>query len=153
MTKQTFQATKSLIKQTPSSYFKSNPKIQRSDTCFKVKPTKMLSVCGGGGLRPDPPSPTGVNLLLLLDRIIFAIFARHFLQSFNVEGSRFLWLCLRLEMWLAVCVVSLQLICLSKTLFEEETICFVLYSSPNGTLFSECVCSDKHLSWAIMFVG
>ena len=66
MTKQTFQATNSLIKQTPSSYFKSNPTIQCSDTSFKVKPTKMLSVCGGRGLRPDPPSPTGVNLLLLL---------------------------------------------------------------------------------------
>ena len=66
MTKQTFQATNSLIKQTPSSYFKSNPKIQYSDNSFKVKPTKMLSVCGGRGLRPDPPSPTGVNLLLLL---------------------------------------------------------------------------------------
>ena len=26
----------------------------------------MLSVCGARGLRPDPPSPTGVNLLLLL---------------------------------------------------------------------------------------
>ena len=32
---------------------------------FKVNPTKMLSVCGGRGLRPDPPSPKGVNLLLL----------------------------------------------------------------------------------------
>ena len=66
MTKQTFQATNSLIKQTPSSYFKSNPKIQCSDNSFKVKPTKLLSVCGGRGLRPDPSSPTGVYLLLLL---------------------------------------------------------------------------------------
>ena len=67
MTKQTFQATNSLIKQTPSSYFKSNPKIQCSDTSFKVKPTKMLSVCGGRGLRPDPKLTHGCKFLLLLD--------------------------------------------------------------------------------------
>ena len=63
MTKQTFQATNSSIKQNPSSYFKSNPKIQYNNNSFKVKPTKMMSVCGGRGLRPDPFSPTGVNHL------------------------------------------------------------------------------------------
>ena len=37
--------------------------MQYSDNSFNVKPTKMLSDCGGRGLRADPPSPTGVNLL------------------------------------------------------------------------------------------
>ena len=62
-----FNNINSLMKQTPSSYLKSNPKIQCSDNSFKVKPTKMLSVCGGRGLRPDSPSPMGVNLLLFFD--------------------------------------------------------------------------------------
>ena len=61
MTKQTFQATKSLIKQHTVQLFQSNPMIQYSDNSFNVKPTKMLSDYGGRGLRPDPPSPTGVN--------------------------------------------------------------------------------------------
>ena len=63
MTKQTFQATNSLIKQHTVQLLKTNPTIQYSDNSFNVKPTKMLSDCGGRGLRPDPPSPTGVNLL------------------------------------------------------------------------------------------
>ena len=63
MTKQTFQATNSLIKQPTVQLFQTNPTIQYSDNSFNVKPIKMLSDCGGRGLRPDPPSPTGVNLL------------------------------------------------------------------------------------------
>ena len=63
MTKQTFQVTNSLIKQHTVQLFQTNPTIQYSDNSFNVKPTKMLSDCGGRGLRPDPPSPTGVNLL------------------------------------------------------------------------------------------
>ena len=65
-TKQTFQATDPLIKQPTVQLIQTNPTIQYSDTSFNVKPTKMLSDCGGRGLRPDPPSPTGVNLLLSL---------------------------------------------------------------------------------------
>ena len=63
MTKQTIQATKSLIKQPTVQLFQTNPTIQYSNNSFSVKPTKMLSDCGGRGLRPDPPSPTGINLL------------------------------------------------------------------------------------------
>ena len=63
MTKQAFQATNSLIKQPTVQLSQTNPTIQYSDTSFNVKPTKMLNDCGGRGLRPDPPSPTGVNLL------------------------------------------------------------------------------------------
>ena len=37
--------------------------IPYSDNSFNVEPTKILSDCGGRGFRPDPPSPTGVNLL------------------------------------------------------------------------------------------
>ena len=63
MTKQTFQTTNSLIKQHTVQLFQTNPTIQYSDNSFNVKPTKMLRDCGGRGLRPDPPSPTDVNLL------------------------------------------------------------------------------------------
>ena len=63
MTKQTFQATNSLIKQPTVQLFQTNPTIQYSDNSFNVKPTKMLSDCGGRGLRPDPSLPMGVNLL------------------------------------------------------------------------------------------
>ena len=63
MTKQTFQATNSLIKQHTVQLFQTNPTIQYSDNSFNVKPNKMLSDCGGRGLQPDPPSPTDVNLL------------------------------------------------------------------------------------------
>ena len=52
-----------------------------------------------------------------------------------------------------LCCFSLTL-CLFKTLFKGGAICFALYSSPNATLFAECVSSDEHSSWAIaMFVG
>ena len=75
MTKQTFQATNSLIKQPTVQLFQTNPTIlQYSDNSFNVKPTKMLSDCGGRGLRPDPPSPTGVNLLPAVGNSIDAIF-------------------------------------------------------------------------------
>ena len=37
----------------------------------------MLSVCGGRGLRPDPPSPTGVNLLLLLNSFYKVLTVEH----------------------------------------------------------------------------
>ena len=63
MPKQTFQATKSLIEQPTVQLFQTNPTIQYSDNSFNVKPTKMLNDCVGRGLRPDPPAPTGVNLL------------------------------------------------------------------------------------------
>ena len=63
MTKQTFQSTNLLIKQPTIQLFQTNPMIQYSDNSFNVKPTKMLSDCSGRGLQPDPPSPTGVNLL------------------------------------------------------------------------------------------
>ena len=63
MPKQTFQVTKSLIKQPTVQLFQTNPTMQYSDNSFNVKPPKMLSDCGARGLRPDPPSPTGVNLL------------------------------------------------------------------------------------------
>ena len=66
MTKQTFQATKSLIKQHTIQLFQSNPTIQCSDNSFNVKPTKMLSNYGGRGLRPDPPSPTSVYFFQLV---------------------------------------------------------------------------------------
>ena len=62
-TKQTFQATNPLIKQPTIQLFQTNPTIQYSDNSFNVQPTKMLSDCGGRGLRPDPPSPIGVDLL------------------------------------------------------------------------------------------
>ena len=48
-----------------------------------------------------------------------------------------------------LCCFSL-ILCL---LFEGEAIFFVLYSSPNATLFRESDSSDKHSSWTIMFVG
>ena len=65
MAKQTFQATKSLIKQLAVRLFQSNPTIQYGDNGFSVKPTKVLIDCGGRGLRPDPPSPMGVNFFQL----------------------------------------------------------------------------------------
>ena len=64
MTRQTFQATNSLIKQPTVQLFQTNPMIlQSSDNSFNVKPTKTLSDYAGRCLWPDPPSPTGVNLL------------------------------------------------------------------------------------------
>ena len=37
-------------------------------------------------------------------------------------------------------------------MFQVEAICFTLYSSPNATLFCECVFSDKNSSWAIVMM-
>ena len=52
----------------------------------------MLSICGGRGLRPDPPSPTGVNLLFVFcpcssyGRPIFQL--GFFAQSFWLEMEK-----------------------------------------------------------------
>ena len=95
----------------------------------------------------------------ITDYNISVIFARHFLQSSNIEGSWGRIVCGCARDWrsrVASCLCSFPLtLCLFKTLVKGEAICFVLYSNPNATLFCECVSSDKHSSWAIivMFVG
>ena len=62
-TKTNFSGSKLLIKQPTVQLFQTNTTISYSDNSFNVKPTKILSDCGGRGLRPDPPSPTDVNLI------------------------------------------------------------------------------------------
>ena len=47
----------------------------------------MLSVRGDRGLRPDPPSPTGVNLLLLMTPSVEKVIQLS--KSFTFTGWRF----------------------------------------------------------------
>ena len=88
----------------------------------------------------------GVSLISwhATDHKILLISARHFLQRFNVEGSKGHIICGCARDYGRLCCFSL-ILCLFKTLFEREAICLVLYSSPNAVLFCECVSSDKKL--------
>ena len=76
-----------------------------------------------------------------MDRIIYPIFAHHFLQSFNVGGSKGRRVTLSVAVLdtrdVASCSCCFSLIlCLFKALFKGEAIfCFVLYSSRNASLF------------------
>ena len=102
----------------------------------------------------------GVSLISrhATDHNILVICACHFLQAFNIEGSKGHVVCGCARDWrsgVARCLCSFSLMLyLFKTFFKGETICFVLHSGSNSTLFCECVSSDKHSSWAIvMFAG
>ena len=79
--------------------------------------------------------PGGVSLISrhATDQNILLIFARHFLQSFNLEGSKGHIICGCAQDYSCLCNCFFLILCL----LEGEVICFILYPSPNATLFCD----------------
>ena len=77
---------------------------------------------------------------------ILSIFARHFLQSLNVEGSKGHIICGCAQDYGCLCNCFSLIFCLFETCSKENPSALSCIR-PNATLFWECVFLDKSSSW------